>query len=188
MRLSVESCRIEQKGPRTNTEQCRLPPSIQNASTVILPPAHGLCIRHFISFTAAFFSRRARLQQEHFFARQSMYVGCARLRDNSRARLPLPCTYRLHVCSIRAVRPAYSRTAKDGNYRAALYGDFCPSPRNSLIAASSRNGKNSTLTQQAQTGGIERQRSAIESAICLTRFSVPLRRRTTARKTCLSMV
>ena len=33
-----------------------------------------------------------------FFARLSMYVGCARLRDNSRARLPLLCTYRLHVC------------------------------------------------------------------------------------------
>src|ERR1039458_7612964 len=38
---SVESCEIEQKGPRTNTEQCRLPPTIQNTSTVILPPAHG---------------------------------------------------------------------------------------------------------------------------------------------------
>jgi hypothetical protein len=50
--------------------------------------------------------------------------------------------------------------------------------------ASSRNGKNRTLTQQAQTGGIERQRFGTKWAICLTRFSVPLRRRTTARKTC----
>jgi hypothetical protein len=41
LRLSVEPCRIEQKGPRTNTEQCRLPPSIQNASMVILPPPTG---------------------------------------------------------------------------------------------------------------------------------------------------
>jgi len=40
--LSVEPCEIEQKGPRTNTEQCRLPPSIQNTPTVILPLAHGL--------------------------------------------------------------------------------------------------------------------------------------------------
>jgi hypothetical protein len=39
--LSVELCRIEQKGPRTNTEQCRLPPSVQNASMVILPPPTG---------------------------------------------------------------------------------------------------------------------------------------------------
>ena len=39
---SVELCEIEQKSPRTNPEQCRLSPSIQNASTVILPPAHGL--------------------------------------------------------------------------------------------------------------------------------------------------
>jgi len=40
--LSVEPCEIEQKGPRTNTKQCGLPQGIQNVSTVILPPAHGL--------------------------------------------------------------------------------------------------------------------------------------------------
>jgi hypothetical protein len=91
----------------------------------------------------------------HFFPRQSMYVGGARLHDNSRA---------------------------------AIYDDFCPSPRNGLIAASSRNGKNRALVLEAQTGGIERQRSATESAICLTRFSVPLCRKATARKTSLSMV
>jgi hypothetical protein len=42
LHLSVESCEIEQKSPRTNTKPYRLPPSIQNASTAILPPAHGL--------------------------------------------------------------------------------------------------------------------------------------------------
>ena len=50
----------------------------------------------------------------HLLARQSMYVGCARLRDNSRARLPLLCTYRMHVCPhVRYVRiiPAQRRTA-----------------------------------------------------------------------------
>jgi len=40
--LSVESCEIEQKGPRTNAKQCRLPPAIQNTSETILPSAHGL--------------------------------------------------------------------------------------------------------------------------------------------------
>ena len=106
-----------------------------------------------VSFRAAFIPRRARLLHVHFFARQSMYVGRARLRDNSRA-----VASSLHVSDARvparAVRTDCSRTAKNGNYCAALYGDFCPSPRNCLIAASSRNGKNSTLTQQAQTGGI----------------------------------
>jgi len=38
---SVESCEIEQKGPRTNTEQCRLPPSIQNVSEAVLQSATG---------------------------------------------------------------------------------------------------------------------------------------------------
>jgi hypothetical protein len=50
----------------------------------------------------------------HFLARKSMYMGCARLRDNSRARLPLLCTYRLHVCPhVRYVRvvPAQRSTA-----------------------------------------------------------------------------
>jgi hypothetical protein len=42
LHLNVESCEIEQKDPRTNTEQYRLPPSIQNASTVILSLAHWL--------------------------------------------------------------------------------------------------------------------------------------------------
>ena len=40
--LSVELCQIEQKGPRTNTEQCRLPPSIQNTPETVLQPNHGL--------------------------------------------------------------------------------------------------------------------------------------------------
>jgi len=65
---------------------------------------------------------------------------------------------------------------------------FLPIPSKLLNCAQLTKRKNRTLTQQAQTGGIERQRSATEWAICLTRFSVPLRRRTTARKTCLSMV
>src|ERR1035438_5690943 len=45
---------------------------------------------HFVP--TAFFPRRARLLHVHFSTRQSMYVGRARLCDNSRARLPLPCT------------------------------------------------------------------------------------------------
>jgi hypothetical protein len=48
--------------------------------------------------------------------------------------------------------------------------------------ASSRNGKNRTLTQQAQTGGIERQRFGTKWAICLTRFSVPLCRQNNSPK------
>jgi hypothetical protein len=40
--LRVELCEIEQKGPRTNPEQCRLPPAIQNMPETVLPPAHGL--------------------------------------------------------------------------------------------------------------------------------------------------
>ena len=42
LRLSVESCEIEQKGPRTNAEQCRLPQGIQNTSETVLPPNYGL--------------------------------------------------------------------------------------------------------------------------------------------------
>src|ERR1035437_6144177 len=41
LRLSVESCEIEQKSPRTNTEQCRLPPAIQNALETVLQSNHG---------------------------------------------------------------------------------------------------------------------------------------------------
>ena len=42
LRLSVEPCRIEQKGPRTNPEQYSLPPSIQNMPQAVLPSAHTL--------------------------------------------------------------------------------------------------------------------------------------------------
>ena len=42
LRLSVESCEIEQKGPRTNPEQYRLPPAIQNVPEIVLQSAHGL--------------------------------------------------------------------------------------------------------------------------------------------------
>jgi len=42
LRLSVEPCEIEQKSPWTNTEQCRLPPAIQNTPETVLPSTHGL--------------------------------------------------------------------------------------------------------------------------------------------------
>jgi hypothetical protein len=42
LRLSVESCEIEQKGPRTNTEQCRLPLAIQITPEAVLQSDHGL--------------------------------------------------------------------------------------------------------------------------------------------------
>jgi hypothetical protein len=42
LRLSVDPCEIEQKGPRTNPEQCRLPPAIQNTPETVSPPAHGV--------------------------------------------------------------------------------------------------------------------------------------------------
>lgn len=38
----VEPCEIEQKGPRTTPEQCRLPPAIQNTPETVLQSAHGL--------------------------------------------------------------------------------------------------------------------------------------------------
>ena len=42
LRLSVEPCEIEQKGPRTNPEQYRQPPAIQNVPETVLQSAHGL--------------------------------------------------------------------------------------------------------------------------------------------------
>ena len=126
---------------------------------------------HFVP--TAFFPRRARLLHVHFSTRQSMYVGRARLRDNSPARLPILCTYRLHVCPhVGYVRADYSRTAKSG-IPARLY---------TYIAAASHvshrppNAEPKILFFPATVRHI------------LTRFSVPLCRRTTARKTCLSMV
>ena len=40
--LRVELCEIEQKSPRTNPEQCRLPQTTQNTPETVLPSAHGL--------------------------------------------------------------------------------------------------------------------------------------------------
>jgi len=76
----------------------------------------------------------------------------------------------LHVSDARvptrAVRADYSRTAKNGNSRAALYGDFCPSPRNCLI-------------------GVE-QAVVSSAAISISRHC-PMWRRTSCRGTTLSV-
>ena len=123
-------------------------------------------------FRLDFFPRRARLLYVAFFSAQIDVYG---LRTFAR-QFPRAVASSLHVSdarvSARAVRADCSRTAKYGNFCAALYGDFCPSPRNCLIAASSRNGKNRTLTLYAQTREIERQRFGTKWATCLTRFSV----------------
>jgi len=65
---------------------------------------------HFVSNRV--FSAPRTSPARAFFARQSMFEDCARLRDNSRARLHLLCTYRMHVCPhVRYVRiiPAQRR-------------------------------------------------------------------------------
>ena len=97
----VPECRaVRDRTEKPPDELGAMPPAPVYPKCVYGHSATGLQVLNpaFISFTAAFFPRRARLLHVHFFARQSMYVCRARLRDNSPARLPLLCTYRLHVC------------------------------------------------------------------------------------------
>lgn len=105
-----------------------------------------------------------------FSARQSMYVCRARLRDNSRARLSLLCTYRLHVCMyVGYVQDTHGKdscwivTLASGG---AVDGDSCPSPRNCLI-------------------GVE-QAVVSSAAISISRHC-PMWRRTSCRGTTLSV-
>jgi hypothetical protein len=105
--------------------------------------------------------------------------GCARLRDNSPARLSLLCTYRMHVCPhVRYVRADYFRTAKS-KIPARLYTHigFARVRKNDWTCRTVHQMPNRKLLFFPAT-----------VRHILTRFSVPLRRRTTTRKTCLSMV
>jgi hypothetical protein len=100
LRLSVEPCEIEQKGPRTNTEQCRLPPSIQNASTVILPPPTGYESGVSFRFGPRFF-RAAHVSCTCIFSRVNRCTCAAHVCATIPAR---GCRFsaRVHVRGVRA--------------------------------------------------------------------------------------
>ena len=68
---------------------------------------------------------------------------------------------------------------EERNFSAALYGDFCPSPRNGLIAASSRNGKNSTLACKPKPAKFIQQRFCY----CVTGWLWQGRQRSGRRRT-----